>query len=342
MTQEKQTEMVQEKRTEMIQKSRTDIRKEKRKERRRERRKSSRLTAERGLFFPAACTTVLAAALICIFLFGEGFPAIFEIGPMKFLLGMKWRPANGLYGIFPFILGTLCVTAGSALIGIPAALLLSVFLVFYCPRKLYPLCRGAVNLMAGIPSVVYGFFGLMVLVPLMQKLTGADGSTMLTASLLLGIMILPTIAGVTETALRSVPDSCYEGARALGATHERSIFCVVVPAAGSGILAGIVLGIGRSVGETMAVIMVAGNQTWLPQGILKGVRTMTANIVLEMGYAADLHRAALIATGTVLFVFILLINFLLSLLKRKQGGSVQRNRSVQAVRTTERPVRGTI
>ena len=269
------------------------------------------------VFFVAACTSVLAVALICIFLFANGIPAIAKIGIPDFLLGQKWKPSNNLYGILPFILGSIYVTAGSIVIGVPLALLLSVFLAFYCPKRLYPVLKTMVNLMAGIPSVVYGFFGLVVIVPLMNELTGHDGSTMLTASILLGIMILPTVTGVTESALRSVPMSYYEGALALGATHERSVFFTVFPAAKSGIMAGVVLGIGRSIGETMAVIMVAGNQTWMPQGLLKGVRTMTTNIVMEMGYAADLHREALIATGVVLFVFILIINLCVSALKRK-------------------------
>ena len=269
------------------------------------------------VFFIAACTSVLAVALICIFLFANGIPAIAKIGIPDFLLGQKWKPSNNLYGILPFILGSIYVTAGSIVIGVPLALLLSVFLAFYCPKRLYPVLKTMVNLMAGIPSVVYGFFGLVMIVPLMRQMTGKDGSTMLTASILLGIMILPTVTGVTESALRSVPMSYYEGALALGATHERSVFCTIFPAAKSGIMAGVVLGIGRSIGETMAVIMVAGNQTWMPQGLLKGVRTMTTNIVMEMGYAADLHREALIATGVVLFVFILIINLCVSALKRK-------------------------
>ena len=269
------------------------------------------------VFFIAACTSVLAVALICIFLFANGVPAIVKIGIPDFLLGQKWKPSNNLYGILPFILGSIYVTAGSIAIGVPLALLLSVFLAFYCPKRLYPILKTMVNLMAGIPSVVYGFFGLVMVVPLMRELTGKDGSTMLTASILLGIMILPTVTGVTESALRSVPNRYYEGALALGATHERSVFATVFPAAKSGIMAGIVLGIGRSIGETMAVIMVAGNQTWMPQGLLKGVRTMTTNIVMEMGYAADLHREALIATGVVLFVFILLINLCVSALKHR-------------------------
>lgn len=269
------------------------------------------------VFFVAACTSVLAVALICIFLFANGIPAIAKIGIPDFLLGQKWKPSNNLYGILPFILGSIYVTAGSIVIGVPLALLLSVFLAFYCPKRLYQVLKTMVNLMAGLPSVVYGFFGLVMIVPLMRQITGKDGSTMLTASILLGIMILPTVTGVTESALRSVPMSYYEGALALGATHERSVFCTIFPAAKSGIMAGVVLGIGRSIGETMAVIMVAGNQTWMPQGLLKGVRTMTTNIVMEMGYAADLHREALIATGVVLFVFILIINLCVSALKRK-------------------------
>ena len=268
------------------------------------------------VFFVAACTSVLAVALICIFLFANGIPAIAKIGIPDFLLGQKWKPSNNLYGILPFILGSIYVTAGSIVIGVPLALLLSVFLAFYCPKRLYPVLKTMVNLMAGIPSVVYGFFGLVMIVPLMRQITGKDGSTMLTASILLGIMILPTVTGVTESALRSVPMSYYEGALALGATHERSVFCTIFPAAKSGIMAGVVLGIGRSIGETMAVIMVAGNQTWMPQGLLKGVRTMTTNIVMEMGYATDLHREALIATGVVLFAFILIINLCFSVIKR--------------------------
>ena len=273
--------------------------------------------AMRYVFLVAAFTSVLAVALICIFLFANGIPAIMEIGPLKFLFGTKWKPSNNLYGIFPFILGSIYVTGGAIVVGVPTALLTAIFLAFYCPKKLYPILKATVSLMAGIPSVVYGFFGLVVIVPMMRQMTGKDGSTMLTASILLGVMILPTVVGVVEPALKGVPQSYYEGALALGATHERSVFCTVVPAAKSGLMAGIVLGIGRAIGETMAVIMVAGNQTWMPQGLLKGLRTMTANIVIEMGYATDLHREALIATGVVLFVFILIINLSVSAIKRR-------------------------
>ena len=268
------------------------------------------------LFFIAACASVLAVVLICLFLFRNGIPAIGEIGITKFLLGQKWKPSNNLYGILPFILGSIYVTAGSIVVGVPTALLLAVFLAFYCPKKLYPIFKTTVNLMAGVPSVVYGFFGLVVIVPLMNELTGHDGSTMLTASILLGIMILPTIIGASEPTIRAVEQSYYEGALALGATHERSVFTVVVPAAKSGILAAVILGVGRALGETMAVMMVVGNQPRVPNSILQGVRTLTTNIVMEMGYATDLHREALIATGVVLFAFILIINLCFSAIKR--------------------------
>ena len=270
------------------------------------------------IFFLAACASVLAVLLICVFLFANGLPAIGKIGVFDFLLGQTWKPGNDLYGILPMILGSIYVTAGAIVIGVPIALLPSVFLAYYCPKKLYGICKSGINLMAGVPSVVYGFFGMIVLVPIMKDFfILKSGSTMLTASILLAIMILPTVVGVTEASLQSVPKSYYEGALALGATHSHSVFFTILPAAKSGIVAGVVLGIGRAIGETMAVIMVAGNQTRMPEGILAGVRTLTSNIVMEMGYAAGLHREALIATGVVLFVFILLINMIVSLLNRR-------------------------
>lgn len=269
------------------------------------------------LFFLTACVSIFAVVLICAFLFANGIPAIGKIGVFKFLLGTKWKPGNDIYGILPMILGSLYVTAGAIIIGVPIGLLTAVFLAKFCPKGLYKILKPATELMAGVPSVVYGFFGLVVLVPLVQNIFGVAGNTMLTASVLLGIMILPTIIGVSESAIRAVPDSYYEGSLALGASHERSVFFATLPAARSGILAGVVLGIGRAIGETMAVVMVAGNKERMPQGLLDGVRTMTANIVMEMGYATDLHREALIATAVVLFVFILMINVTFSLLRRK-------------------------
>ena len=271
-----------------------------------------------AVFFIAACTSILAVALICLFLFANGIPAIQEIGVFKFRLGTRWKPGNNIFGILPMIMGSIYVTAGAIIIGVPIGIMTSIFMAEYCPRKIYGFLKSATELLAGIPSVVYGFFGLTVLVPLIRKLPHSKGTSILTASILLGIMILPTIIGVTEAALRAVPRSYYEGSLALGATQERSIFRVMLPAAKSGVLAGVVLGIGRAIGETMAVVMVAGNQARMPAGLLKGVRTMTTNIVLEMGYAADLHRGALIATGVVLFVFILIINFSVSMLNRRK------------------------
>lgn len=270
-----------------------------------------------GVFAAAACVSVLAVLLICLFLFGSGIPAIGKIGISEFLLGTKWKPGNDIYGIFPMILGSLCVTFGAIIIGVPVGILTAIFMANFCPVGLRKILKPAVDLLAGIPSVVYGFFGLMVIVPLVRAIFGGSGTSMLSACIVLGIMILPTIINVSASALDAVPKSYYEGSLALGASHERSVFCAVVPAAKSGILAGVILGIGRAVGETMAVIMVAGNQPVVPNSIIKGVRTMTANIVLEMGYAADLHREALIATAVILFIFILIINLTFSIIKRR-------------------------
>ncbi len=272
-------------------------------------------TFMRLVFLLCACVSILAVVLICVFLFAGGLPAMQEIGLKEFLLGLRWKPASDLYGIFPMIVGSLYVTAGAILIGVPTGVLCAVFLARFCPKKLYRTLKPVTELLAGIPSIVYGFFGLVVIVPLIQRLVGGGGKSVLTASLLLGIMILPTIITVSKTSLDAVPQSYYEGSLALGATHERSVFCTVLPAAKSGVMSAVILGVGRAIGETMAVVMVAGNQTWMPKGLFQGLRTMTSNIVIEMGYAADLHREALIATGVVLFVFILLINLCFSLVK---------------------------
>lgn len=269
------------------------------------------------LFFLTALVSIAAVILICIFLFASGIPAIKEIGVFKFLLGTSWKPANNLYGILPMIVGSFYVTAGALIIGVPIGILTAVFMARFAPRSIYAPLKAAVNLMAGIPSVVYGFFGLVVLVPFIREAFGGRGMSVLTASVLLGLMILPTIISVSETSIRAVPESYYEGGLALGASHERSVFFTVLPAAKSGIFAGVVLGIGRAVGETMAVMMVAGNQAVIPDSMLSGVRTLTTNIVLEMGYSTDLHREALIGTAVVLFVFILVINLSLSLFKRR-------------------------
>ncbi len=275
---------------------------------------------EKGMqmvFLLTACVSILAVVLICVFLFASGMPAIGQIGVPDFLLGMDWRPSNNMFGILPMIVGSIYVTAGALIVGVPIGILTAIFMARFCPDWLYRIMKPAVNLMAGIPSVVYGFFGLVVLVPFVRENIGGRGMSVLTASLLLGIMILPTIINVSESSIRAVPQSYYEGGLALGASHERSVFHASLPAASSGIFAGVVLGVGRAIGETMAVKMVAGNQTLIPDELTDGVRTMTANIVMEMGYATDLHREALIATAVVLFVFILIINLSFSLMKRR-------------------------
>ena len=270
-----------------------------------------------AVFLLSACVSILCVAMICVFLFANGIPAIGKIGVLNFLTGEKWKPGNNLFGILPMILGSIYVTAGAVIIGVPIGILTAVFMSKFCPKPVYKVVKPAIDLLAGIPSVVYGFFGMVVIVPVVSQLFGGSGKSMLTASILLGIMILPTIIGVSESAINAVPSSYYEGSLALGASHERSVFFATLPAAKSGILAGVILGVGRAIGETMAVIMVAGNQVRMPKGILQGVRTMTANIVLEMGYATDLHREALIATAVVLFVFILIINLSFSIISRK-------------------------
>lgn len=271
----------------------------------------------RVVFLIAACISIVAVVMICGFLFVNGFPAIAEIGPLKFLGGMIWKPQEGQFGILPMIVGSIYATGIAILVGVPIGLLCAVFMAHFCPKKLYKVLKPAISLLAGIPSIVYGFFGLVVLVPIMQSIFGT-GKSILTAGILLGIMILPTIIEISESSIRAVPSSYYEGSLALGATHERSVYRTIVPAAKSGIMAGIILGIGRAIGETMAVVMIAGNQPIMPTSLLQGARTMTANIVMEMGYATGLHRGALIGTGVVLFVFILIINVCFSLVKKKE------------------------
>ncbi len=271
------------------------------------------------LFLLTATISIVSVLVICGFLLVSGVPAMAEIGLVDFLFGTKWAPSNDMYGIFPMIVGSIYITAGAIVLGVPVGILTAVFVTKYCNNKVYVYLKPAINLMAGIPSIIYGFFGMTVLVPFIRENIGGDGNSILTASVLLAIMILPTVINLSEAAIRAVPTPYDEGARALGATHEQSTFRVVLPAAKSGILASVVLGIGRAIGETMAVIMIAGNQPRLTGNILEGIRTMTANVVMEMRYAAGLHEDALVATGVVLFVFILIINLCFSIIKRKAG-----------------------
>lgn len=271
----------------------------------------------RLLFILAACISILAVALICVFLFTNGVPGMAKIGLWQFLSGTSWKPSSGVYGILPMILASVYVTAGALVIGVPAGIMTALFLSKFASKRATKLITPAVSLLSGIPSVVFGFFGLVVLVPLIRLLFGGSGTSLLAACVLLGLMILPTIITVSQSAFLAVPQSYYEGALALGATHERAVFRVVLPAAKSGVTASVILGVGRAIGEAMAVMMVAGNSAVIPQSLVKGVRTLTSNIVMEMGYATDLHREALIATAVVLFVFILIINLLFSIIKRK-------------------------
>lgn len=271
----------------------------------------------RIVFLVCACISIAAVVLICVFMFANGIPAIREIGPVKFLFGSTWKPGQEIFGIGPMIIGSIYVTAGAMVIGVPIGLLTAVFLAKYCPDRLYKFIKPIVNLMAGIPSIIYGFFGLVAIVPAIQNMFGTSGKGILAASILLGMMILPTVINTAEASIKAVPASYFEGALALGATKERSIFKTVIPAAKSGVMSGVILGMGRAIGETMAVVMIAGNQPIYPDSILSGTRTLTTNIVLEMAYSTGLHRRALIATAVVLFVFILIINVCFSILNRK-------------------------
>lgn len=273
----------------------------------------------KGIFILCALMSIIAIILICIFIFAGGIPFIAEYGLKNFLLGTQWKPSNTppSYGILPMILGSLYVTGGAIVLGVPVGILTATYLSKFCSKKLYMILKPSINLMAGIPSIIYGFFALTVIVPIMRDVLGGTGMNIITASILLGIMILPTIIGMSEASIRAVPSSYYEGSVALGATHERAVMSVILPAAKSGILSSVILGIGRAIGETMAVILIAGNQPRMPAGLTKGVRTLTTNIVMEMAYAADTHREALIATAVVLFVFILIINGIFLIVKRR-------------------------
>lgn len=263
----------------------------------------------------SAIVCILAVIIICAFLFGNAIPTIYHIGVGEFLLGDVWQPLNEVFGIFPMIVGSIYVTGLSIAFGVPFGILCAIYLAYFSRqnRLLTPL----VELMAGIPSIVYGFFGLIVVVPFFSQIFETNGKGLLSASVLLAMMILPTIILVSKSSIEAVSKSYFEGAIALGASKERAVFFVVLRDAKSGILASVILGIGRAIGEAMAVIVIAGNQPILPESISDGVRTMTTNIVLELGYASGIHRDALIASSAVLFVFILLINACFLAIKKR-------------------------
>lgn len=273
------------------------------------------------LFLMAAFSALSALSLITVFIFREGISLIFKTGVVKFVTGVQWYPRKGIYGILPMIVGTLWVTGGALLVGIPLGLACAIFSAEFAPSWAVNIIRPVIQLLAGIPSVIYGFLGLVVLVPWVRTYLGGPGLSILTASLILGIMILPNIISISEDALRVVPDEYKQGAFALGATHWQTIWRVMIPAARSGILASIILGIGRAVGETMAVIMVIGNAPQLPRSLLDSARTLTSHIGIEMSYASGEHRQALFATGIILFIIIMLLNTAASIAFRRRVGT---------------------
>ncbi len=273
----------------------------------------------RGVFLFSACVCIIAVAMICVFLFMNGLPFFTKYNLGDFLSGTTWAPLRKVFGILPMILGSFIITFGAVLLASPIGILTASFMTYFSNKKVNRFMQPAVALLAGIPSVVYGFFGMMLLVPLTKNLFNiSSGKSILVACVLLAIMILPTIIQTTAAALGAVPSNYYEGSLALGATHEYSVFHVMLPAARPGILSGVVLGVARAIGETTAVIMVAGNQARMPSGILKGIRTLTVNILMEMGYAADMHKDSLIATGVVLFIIVLCINAIFSYVNRRR------------------------
>ena len=260
------------------------------------------------IFFAIALSSISALALITIFIIINGAPIIAEVGVINFIFGMNWAPSQGEFGIFPMIVGSVSVTAGAAILGVPIGICCSVFLAEFAPVPLRNMFRPAIQLLAGIPSVVYGFWGLLFIVPFIRNYFGGPGLSILAGSIILAIMILPTIISISEVSILALPRQYKEGALALGLTHWQTIRSVMLPAAKSGIVAAIILGLGRAVGETMAVIMVLGNAVAMPRSILDPVRTLTTNIGIEMGYASGEHQQALFATGIVLFVIIMILN----------------------------------
>lgn len=275
----------------------------------------------RYVFILATITSVVALGFIIYYIFAIAIPTVSEIGFTNFLFGQDWDPtlSEPKFGILPFIVGSIYTTLGSIILGVPIGVLAAIYMAFYASEKVYGVLKSGVNLLAGIPSVVYGIFALNTIVPWIRSTFGGRGISLLAGILILAIMILPTVISLSEAALRAVPPENYRGAIGLGASKERSLFSVVLPAAKSGVLSSIILGIGRAIGETMAIAMVAGNQPLMPRGLLEGARTMTTNIVTEMGYAYAFHRDALLSTGAVLFVFILLINIAFNLVKSRKA-----------------------
>ena len=276
-----------------------------------------------AVFFLCALVSVFAIATMTIYIIASGTPAIFKIGPLEFLFGPKWKPAEEKFGILPMVITSLAATSLSVAIGSLIGILTAVFLAELAPKWLYNIVKPSVELLAGIPSVVYGYFGMTIIVPFIRTLTVNNpdnkGFSLLAVIVILSVMILPTIISISLSSIKAVPKAYKEGSLALGASHVQSIFKTTLPAARSGILAAVMLGIGRAVGETMAVIMVAGNIPQIPTSLFDPVRTLTINIAFEMNYAKDLHREALFATGVVLFVIIMVLNIIINgILKKRE------------------------
>lgn len=273
------------------------------------------------IFFICACMAIVSVIVIIVYVFARGTPSIFKVGLWNFISGTVWQPGADIYGLLPMITASVLGTFGAVLIGVTIGLFTAIFFAEIAPDRLAKIFRPFVELLAGIPSVVFGFFGLMILVPLIGKYLGGSGDSLLAVIIILSVMILPTIVSISETSLRAVPAAYKEGSLALGASHIQTIFKVMIPAARSGIMAAIVLGTGRAIGETMAVILVSGNTPLIPHALTDRVRTMTANIALEMGYASGLHQDILFATGVILFIFIILLNILLSVIVHRKAGN---------------------
>jgi phosphate transport system permease protein len=270
------------------------------------------------VFLLIALSALSVLALITVFIFIKGLPIIAKVGILNFVFGMKWAPGQGAYGIFPMIVGSVSVTLGAAILGVPIAICCSIFLAEFAPATLRNIFRPAIQLLAGIPSVVYGFWGVLFIVPMIRNYLGGPGLSILAGSIILAIMILPTIISISEVSLLALPRHYKDGALALGLTHWQTICSLLLPAAKSGIVAAIILGIGRAIGETMAVIMVLGNAVALPESVLDPVRTLTTNIGIEMGYASGEHQQALFATGIVLFIIIMILNATAQYITRKK------------------------
>ncbi len=271
------------------------------------------------IFLLIALSALSALALIIVYIFYEGIPIITKVGLGQFILGMSWAPGKGEFGILPMIVGTVSVTLGAAVLGVPVAILTSIFLTEFAPAAVVRFVRPAIQLLAGIPSVVYGFWGLTFIVPFIRLWIGGPGLSVLAGSVILAIMILPTVISIAEVSLLALPRTYKEGSLAIGATQWQTVWSVQLPAAKSGIMAAIILGIGRAVGETMAVIMVLGNAVALPESLLDPARTLTTNIGIEMGYASGDHQQALFATGIVLLVIVMSLNSIAQVtLKRSQ------------------------